>query len=200
MREKFAENGTTFITTYYTYEGKDLDKIKYGLLTFYSYFTKTSVVFIIAIILGTFLETILFKCCYALIRSFAFGIHASKNIYCWLTTIFIYILVPYLIKTITINEQLKFWIIMISIFSFLLYAPSDTEKRPLINRQKRHFSKLMSLAILMFFELIIIFTKNNLLVNSAIFSLIIECICLWPITYKIFRMPYNNYKTYAKKV
>ena len=198
MREKFATNGTAFILRYYNYEGKGLDKIKYGLLTFYSFFTKTITVFVIALLLGTFWEMLVFKTFYMITRCFSYGAHATKNIYCWIITLSIYTFVPILISLVTINDITKFWIVIIALISFVLYAPSDTHKRPLINKKKRHFSKMMSLIILIFFEIIILFTNNKLFINCAALALIIQCICLYPLTYRIFKMPYNNYMTYKR--
>ena len=77
-----------------------------------------------------------------------------------------------------------------------LYAPADTIKRPLIKRNKRIKFKILSIMVVIIYFILTLVLKNNLLINSLIFGLLIECILINPITYKVFKMPYKNYITY----
>lgn len=200
MKEKFVNNATIFVTKYYSYEGKEFDKLFYGLQSFYSFITKTSVVFLISFLLGTLKETFLIMFFYIMLHSFTFGIHASKNLYCWLTTIPIYIITSLVAKNIMINDSSKVLIIIFGFISILLFAPSDTHKRPLINAKKRIISKALALITALCFEIVILFSNNIIIINTISIALIIQCICINPLIYKLFKMPYHNYKRYIKKV
>ena len=46
---------------------------------------------------------------------------------------------------------------------------------------------------------IALISKNNFISNCLIFALILENILISPITYKLFKLPYNNYITFLKE-
>ena len=79
---------------------------------------------------------------------------------------------------------------------FLLYAPADTVKRPLINKKKRKMYKILSVITALIFISLIFIVDNFLIKNILIFALILESILILPITYKIFKLPYRNYLNY----
>ena len=80
-----------------------------------------------------------------------------------------------------------------------IFAPADTEKRPLINKKKRKIYKILSIIISIIYMTIAIVIKNNILSNCFIFAIVIQIIIMLPITYKIFGVSYNNYKAYEVK-
>ena len=82
------------------------------------------------------------------------------------------------------------------LINIILYAPADTVKRPLINSKKRKKYKITSIIFTLIYFVLAIITKDNLVVNSLTFGLLIECILISPFTYKTFKMPYKNYKNY----
>ena len=82
-------------------------------------------------------------------------------------------------------------IILISI-----YAPADTEKRPLKNKKKRIMYKILTIIVATIYITLSIIIKDNTLSNCFLVAIIIETIIILPLTYKIFKVPYNNYKKY----
>ena len=76
------------------------------------------------------------------------------------------------------------------------YAPADTKKRPIINKKKRLRMKLISTIIAIIYTSICLFIKSNFILNTLMFSLVLEAGMILPITYKVFRLPYNNYINY----
>jgi len=178
------------------YDEEKQDEIKYGLEGIYLAVSKVVVILFISAILGLFKEAILFLLLFNILRAFAFGLHASKSLYCWISSSISFLLIPYL--SVNFEFPLLFHIIssIVTLISFILYAPADTVKRPLINKKKRHIYKALSIIFACIF-IILIFTINNLLIKNLLtFALILETILILPITYKIFKLPYNNYKNY----
>lgn len=178
------------------YDKEKLEEIKYGLEGIYITLSKAVVILIISAILGLFKESIIFLLLFNILRIVAFGLHASKSLYCWISSSISFLLIPYL--CVKFEFPLLFHIIScgISFISFILYAPADTVKRPLINKKKRIIYKVLSIVFAAIFVTLIFTISDVLLKNMLTFALILETILIIPITYKIFKLPYNNYKNY----
>ena len=80
--------------------------------------------------------------------------------------------------------------------ALLLWAPADTPARPLLNKRKRLTNKIFSLGLTLIYVLCSFYLNSNNFYNIVSFILILETICICPLTYKLFKTPYNNYKTY----
>ena len=178
------------------YNKEQLEEIKYGIESIYIAVSKIVVILLISFILGLFKETILFLVLFNILRIVAFGLHASKSIYCWISSSISFLLIPYICKTLEFPTFFYIISTIVCLILFIWYAPADTIKRPLINIKKRKIYKILSI-IFSTIYIILIFTINNLLIkNMLMFALILETILIIPITYKIFKLPYNNYKNY----
>ena len=77
-----------------------------------------------------------------------------------------------------------------------IYAPADTEKRPIVSKARRQTYKIISIIISISYMIISLSINNNFISNSLLLSLLLELIMINPLTYKIYKQPYNNYKTY----
>lgn len=196
MKEVLLNNITNKIKDYYHYDDKKISEIRYGLETIYLSIVKLLIVFIVSIFIHTFKELCIFYISYALLRLFAFGLHAKNSLQCWLLTIPTFILIPYLIKQNIINN---YYIAIPFILLIIIYAPSDTEKRPLINIKKRTIYKVLSILISIIYFLIIILSNNHLIKDSLLFSIILESLLILPISYKLLGLKYANYKRYRRK-
>ena len=80
-----------------------------------------------------------------------------------------------------------------------MWAPADTKKRPLIREKRRRILKTESIIICLIYLLLIIFINSRLIINAIFFSMILEGICICPLTYKITKNPFNNYNNYLKE-
>ena len=174
-----------------------LDEIEYGLISIYILITKLIIIFALAYILGIFKEVVIFSLLYAIIRTPSFGIHASKSWICLLVSSIIFLGVPYVNINITIPLTLKIILGVISTLLILKNSPADTHKRPIVNPKRRKIYKLISTIIAIAFTVISIIINNNFISNCLISSLLIQCVIISPLTYKLFKMPYNNYKNYC---
>lgn len=199
MKEKFINSSLSFIMKYQECDDLKIKKLKYGLEGIYSLIVKLTVVLIIAILTQTINSTLLFLLFYAGIRTFSFGWHAKSNIACWITTILIYNIIPLLIKNINIPNSIGYIILGISFISVLIWAPADTPKRPLIRKEQRLKAKILSTIVTILYFIIYIFTNYSLIKNTLLYALIIQTICINPLTYKLTNTQFNNYKYYQKK-
>ena len=78
----------------------------------------------------------------------------------------------------------------------ILYAPADTYKRPLINSKKRKIYKISSIFISLVYIIFIFIFKDNVISNYLFMGLLAASMMIHPVTYRMFQLPYNNYKTY----
>ena len=137
--------------------------------------------------------------CFNLIRLTSFGIHAKKSWICLITSIILFIGIPLLITNIQISNILKVIIGIINIVFIYLNSPADTKKRPIVSKKRRAVYKYISTLTAIIYTILSFVIKDNYIVNSLIFSLIIQNILISQITYKICNEPYNNYIEYLKK-
>lgn len=198
MKEKFVNSSISFISKYQECDDLKLKRLKYGLEGIYSLIIKTIVVIIISIFTKTIQETILLILFYAGIRTFSYGMHAKSNLACWITTLIIYNGLPILIKYLEISDVFGYIILGIALISIILWAPADTPKKPLIRRKQRIRCKTQSIIIILIYSTIYIFCNINLIKKSIVFALIIQIIFINPLTYKITKTKFNNYKYYKK--
>lgn len=198
MKKRFLKRMRALISKQYPdYSNDKLDEIMYGIEGIYLTITKCIVIFTIAIILGIIKEMLLLLLTYNFIRLFAFGMHANKSWICLVFSSSIFILGTYLCKYVSINDYLLYLLYLVVLIIVIIYAPADTVKRPLIKKKKRNIFKLLSVLVVILYFILSLVIDNNLIKNCLIIGLIIECILINPLTYKIFNMPYNNYKKYG---
>ena len=181
-----------------SYSKEDLEKIRYGLEAIYIFITKGIVVFTISYFLGLLKYTLFFLAIYGFIRTFACGLHASKSWICMIASILIFIIIPYACKTLVINQFIRIFVMIISAILIFIYAPADTKKRPIINKKKRKYLKIISTIISISYIIASFIVKNNIILNSLTFGISLETIMILPVTYKLFKLPYNNYINYLK--
>ena len=199
MRSKIINSIMNQIKIYNNFDDIKLQEIKYGLETVYLTIIKTIVFILLAILLKTIKGLLLFMLFYGIIRLTGFGVHAKKSIHCWISSILIFLIIPILIKYITINNYILYIISLISITILAIYAPADTPKRPLINKKKRTIYKVLTILISIGYLITITIIKDKLIINSLFYSLLLECFLVTPLIYKLFGVSYKNYKNYKRK-
>lgn len=196
MKQKFLNFSLNIIKKYGNYDKDQLEVIEYGLEGIYLTMTKMVVLFCLALILGIIKEYFLLLISYNLIRSQAFGIHASKSIYCWISSTILFIGGAFICKYVTIPFNIAIIIALICDICLLLYAPADTYKHPLINARKRKRWKIISFSLGIIYTLLIIYFKDSSIVNYLVIGMFEAVLMIIPVTYQIFHLPYNNYKSY----
>lgn len=193
MKKFLINKCMNYIRKYNNYSETKLKEIEYGLIGIYLTISKTIVIIAIALLLGIVKEVIIFLLLFNVLRSTAFGLHASKSWMCLISSIILFIGIPLISINLEINTYIKIIISVICIIYIYIYAPADTHKRPIVNKKRRLIYKLISTVLAILYSLFIILIDNNFISNSLLFSLILESGMISPIIYKIFKLPYNNY-------
>lgn len=196
VKKKFIEMSCALICKYENCDELQLKKIKYGLESVYTLITKVIVMFILAILLHLLKEYLLLILIYSTARRYAYGLHAKKSITCWLVTLPTYMLGCYFIKFVSIPTIIMYVLWVCGFISFFLWAPADTPARPLIHPEIRRKQKIKACFICIGYLICILVFQTQWLNNAFIYSLIVQSICINPITYKITKTPFDNYKLY----
>ena len=181
------------------YDESKLKIIKYGLTSLYLHITKVIVTFSLAYFLGIFTSLLKLMAFYSILRLTAFGVHAKKSIHCWIASLISFLLLPYLCEILTIRFEIKIILLIMCVVLIAIYAPADTEKRPLIHKRKRLIYKILSIITTCIYTISIFFIKSNILSNCIMFATLLGTIIILPVTYKLFGVSYNNYKNYKKE-
>ena len=197
MKNKFLNSSMELIKKNKKYTQDEIDMITYGLEGIYLTITKMIVIFGVALILNIFKEMIFLLISYNIIRSQAFGIHAKKSSHCLIFSMIMFIGGSIISK----YAVLPLWLSIISsilcCICLFLYAPADTYKRPIVNKKKRMRFKILSFILGLIYTILIIIFNDCVISNYLLFGMILSVIIILPITYKMFNLPYNNYKNYG---
>lgn len=178
------------------YNEQRLLEIRYGLESLYLSVTKCIIIFICALILGILKEMFIILLLYTMLRTFGYGLHATKSWICLVSSLIVFIVVPLTCIHFIIPIYIKIILCSLCVICFYLYAPSDTKRHPLIKKKKRMMLKCITVCISIVFTFLCLQIENNFLSNAFLFAMIIETILICPLTYKLFNLPYNNYKYY----
>ncbi len=196
MKRKIIDSSIELIKKNKNYDEEQLEIIAYGLEGIYLTITKMVILFLLAYLLNIVKEFVILLITFNIIRSQAFGIHASKSIYCLISSTLLFIGGTLICKYIV----LPYWLIIICAIicdiCLFLYAPADTYKRPIVNKKKRKRFKILSFVLGIIYTILLIIYKDSFISNYLIIGMINSVIMILPITYKIFNLPYDNYKTY----
>ncbi len=187
--EKYLNNNLENITD------DELEIALYGMEVIYSLVTKTLIFFLISLILKCHKEFLIVMLILATIRSTSFGFHAEKEVSCYISSFLVIFGTIYIAKNYSFNLIFIAITCSISIIATILFAPADTEKRPLLNKNTRSILKLCSFITSLFFSFIAI---NNIgfMSNAIVCILIVNSVSISPILYKIFKRRYKNYEYY----
>lgn len=196
MKEMFINKSILLIKKDYSYDNTMYERIRYGLEIIYLSITKIFVIFLISYLLRSIKETCILMIFSTPLRNYSYGIHAKKSWHCYISSIICFVLLPKLLINCDFSVIIRVTFSIFALVSMVLYAPSDTHKRPIINPKHRKKLKYTSIIITLLYILLAILIYDNYICNLIYLALAIQSIAINPITYKIFKMPYNNYMAY----
>lgn len=198
MKEIFVNKSISLIQKNYSYDNIMYERIRYGLEIIYLSVTKIFVILLVSYLLGMLKETIILIIFSTPLRNYSYGIHAKKSWHCYVSSILCFVLLPKLIINYNLSIILRIAISIYALTSMIIYAPADTHKRPIINTKHRRKLKFTSIIITLIYLFLAIIIYDNYICNLIYLALVVQSTAINPITYKIFKMPYNNYKAYQK--
>lgn len=196
MKDIIINKTMDFITSNKEYDKVKLEEMRYGLASIYLTFSKIIIISIISLFLGIFKEMIILMLIYNLLRGVSFGLHATKSWICLLFSVLIFIGGPLVCMHLQLNKSIIYIIGIITTILIYIYSPADTKKRPIVNLKRRWTYKVLSTIIAIIFLIIAVVCSNQFISNCLILSLIIQSLMINPLVYRLFKMPYNNYKNY----
>lgn len=197
MRELLIDSSLKYIKNNNpNFDDNQIEIIEYGLVSIYLLISKLIIIILLAWLLGIVKELLIFTFLYNLIRMPSFGLHASKSWICLVLSTIMFLGVPIICLNIVVTDSLKLIIGSVLTIFICKNSPADTHKRPIISSKRRRFFKISSTIISVIFVGLSIFVKNNFLSNCLIAVIGCQTIFISPTVYKIFKLPYNNYKNY----
>lgn len=173
-----------------------MEEIAYGLEAIYLTLTKAAIIFVLAFILNIAREVLFLLISYNIIRTTAFGMHAKKSIHCLIISIVFFIGGGIICKYVNISYYVKIIIGLVSFLCLIKYAPADTYKRPLLNSRKRKIYKIITIISSLIYLILILILKNSVISSYLFVGLLEATLMIHPLTYRMFQLPYNNYKKY----
>lgn len=143
--------------------------IAYGLEILLSTSVSVLIITILAILLGTFWETILFLLPFMLLRTYSGGYHAQTHFRCFLI-LFIVFCVNLMLNLFNINAVIIVLSALASVFIILRFAPVEDKNHPLSKRQKNNNRKVCIIMLSILSAVcIILFVNQN---NKALFNIV----------------------------
>ena len=182
---------------YPEYNKSKMDEIRYGLEAIYLSVTKVVVILFVTFLLGIFKEAVILLLFFNGLRSFAFGIHASKSWMCWISSSLLFVGLPYICMHLEVPLWVHYGIIATSLLCFLIYAPADTKKRPLVRKNRRMKFKILAMLVSIIYIVLFFYTDSVFLRNVISSCMLLEAVLIHPFTYKVFHLPYKNYERYV---
>ena len=195
MKELFLNKAMNLIQQYHDpYTKEELELLRYGLEGIYLTITKLVIIAVFAFLLHMEYEVFLLLVFFNIIRFTGFGVHAGDSKTCLITSTIYFIVIPYIFLHLSMDFWIQAIICSVCILSYLLYAPSDTVKRPLRNKKKRLIRKIVTVIIGIIYTLGVFLIPNAIISRLLLISLVIQMIVILPITYRILGQPYCNWK------
>jgi len=194
IRQKIAKKLIEFIRKNTDKEEEELEKIQYGIEVILINTFKLAILFITAKILGIFNYTFFAFISFAALRTFASGVHAGSNIKCIITNYVVFFSIVYLSIYSPLNKVLLAVVFLISLILVMLYAPADTEDRPIVSKRLRKSLKIKSIACVIILASACFVINGEVYRSLIAFSVLEESILITPMIYYVFGKSYRNYE------
>ena len=196
MKEIFLDNYMKMIIKNNpTFTQEQLEKMKYGIEGIYLTVTKLVVIILLGILLGILKEILLLLLFYNFLRFFGFGYHAKNSLECLIFSTTFFVLLPFLVAKRLLVLDYNWLLVVLCLINFCLFAPSNTKKRPMINKKKKMIRKCLIILVTIIYSIIIPYVDYKIS-SILLLSIVIQSIMVNPFIYMATRQPYNNYKNY----
>lgn len=171
-------------------------KVKYGVEVILINVFKIAFVYILALLVGVFWETLVVHLTFVVLRRYSFGLHAIKSLNCTITSLLMFVLGPFIFQAVPSSNLFVIIVFAFVLFNMFRYAPSDTESLPLIGLKERKALKrkaLVCTVILFLVTLLVPFAEMKTLI---MLGSVYQVISIHPLMYKLLNRRYKNYENY----
>jgi accessory gene regulator B len=176
---------------------EELEIIEYGLEGVL--ITVPKIAFIIAVgYLLNILQPLFFAILsFGILRTFASGVHLKNGWACLIFSSVVFLFIAYAGIYIPLPTLIKIFMFLVSFILLILYAPADTEERPLVVPRIRQELKVSSLIFTGLMFIIVLLLPGGHVIGSIItWSVFIESVMTTPAIYFILNRRYRNYEYY----
>ena len=163
--------------------------IYYGLQNIIGELPKGIFILLVAWVCGVLKLVLIGTITFLIYRGFAGGVHLKTHISCLLISLLLIIGSALLAKYVYfVNPVLIYTILMLFNLSLaFLYAPADTENRPIMKESQRKRQKLESIIMIIFIYFLSMFViKDQSIASLNMYMLTVESFMITPIAYKLF--------------
>lgn len=165
----------------------DRELVEYGLISALEVIKSAGTCLVIALLMKSVQEYLVFLVSFSWIRSYSGGFHCKKSNNCYLLTVLTITMMLLLAKTVSVYDMMIIspLITIVAVPVFIYLAPIASERKPLDDVEKVHFRKmvlccLFTEVLLMVALLVTKLTKYSFIVSLSIFItsfwLIVEAI------------------------
>ncbi|AFS77146.1 accessory gene regulator protein B [Gottschalkia acidurici 9a] len=144
MIKSCANKVTSFLVSNDAINDEEYEVYSYGFETLLAFIINISVILLLGLIVGKFVQTLLFLTCYCPIRQFTGGYHANSYRNCLLVFVFIFsinIITLDKLSYMNLNEVI-ICTTLISYIGICLLAPIEHRYNPLSTRQRKSYKKV----------------------------------------------------------
>lgn len=171
--------------------------VKYGVEIFLVNVTKGIIVYLAAALLGMLWQTLVVHLSYLMIRRHSFGLHAKTSLGCTVTSVVMFVILPYFVKEVQLSEWMIVLISGLILLNIAIFAPSDTENMPLFNAQKRHILRRKSILNTIFVLMIMMLIPIAEFQMLILLGLALQVMMIHPCTYFLLKRRYKNYEKFS---
>lgn len=164
--------------------------VNYGLNILIYQTAFTAGIFILALLVGLFKYVLASLVVYAFLRVFAGGAHARTRVQCSVSNLIILFVPALASKYIWAGS---YWpavfVLAVNLVAIYIYAPGDTEERPIISKRIRMRQKVVSLllAAAIFAISVVAWHYDRRLYNVITITTLFPSFLLTPVGYKLFK-------------
>lgn len=163
--------------------------IYYGLQNIIGELPKGIFILITAWICGVLDLVLIGTITFLLYRGFAGGVHLKTHISCLIISILLIIGSAFLAENVLFENTFLIYtcLMLFNLILAILYAPADTENRPIMKESQRKRQKIEAITMIIFIYILSMFViKNQSIASLNMYMLTIESFMITPIAYKIF--------------
>lgn len=141
MIKKLSNNMAVFMCKNNIVENDKQEICAYGIELMLASFFEVAAILLVSLILKNFIQTVIFFTVFIPLRSYAGGFHAKTHFGCFSILVVNYALFTLILKFIPINPLFFLISELIAVSVIIIFAPVDSENKPLDSKEKRIYRR-----------------------------------------------------------